>query len=109
MSRFVYVNIDEMHGVNYCIYGPHHLQEIAEPYSAPVTNRRSLVDYTYPQVRPRQEPVDDFAPFEVRRYGRHWEVRDPSGEVVCLTVYRRGAAEVVRRLKLGLGQVVFQN
>lgn len=29
---------------------------------------------------------------------RWWKVRDPSGELVCLTVYRRGAWEVVRRL-----------
>lgn len=59
--------------------------------------------FTYTQVRIRRKSVDDFVPFEVRPYGRHWEVRDPAGEVVCLTVYRRGAAEVVRRLKLSLG------
>ena len=58
--------------------------------------------FTYTQVRSRRKALDDFAPFEVRRHGRHWEVRDPAGEVVCLTVYRRGAAEVVRRLKLSL-------
>jgi len=29
---------------------------------------------------------------------RWWEVRDPEDELVCLTVYRRGAKEVVRRL-----------
>ena len=29
---------------------------------------------------------------------RWWEVRDPEGDLVCLTVYRRGAREVVRRL-----------
>lgn len=29
---------------------------------------------------------------------RWWEVRDTDGELVCLTVYRRGAREVVRRL-----------
>src|SRR5215218_6358981 len=26
---------------------------------------------------------------------RWWEVRDPAGELVCLTVYRRGVREVV--------------
>jgi hypothetical protein len=31
---------------------------------------------------------------------RRWEVRDATGELVCLTVYRRGAREVVRRLSL---------
>jgi hypothetical protein len=29
---------------------------------------------------------------------RFWEVRDAAGDLVCLTVYRRGAREVVRRL-----------
>ncbi|HEU4560746.1 MAG TPA: hypothetical protein VFS20_23030 [Longimicrobium sp.] len=29
---------------------------------------------------------------------RWWEVIDPAGELVCLTVYRRGAREVARRL-----------
>lgn len=29
---------------------------------------------------------------------RLWEVIDPSGQLVCLTVYKRGAVEVVRRL-----------
>jgi hypothetical protein len=31
---------------------------------------------------------------------RWWEVRDAAGELVCLTVYRRGAREVVRRLSV---------
>jgi hypothetical protein len=26
---------------------------------------------------------------------RFWEVLDPAGELVCLTVYKRGAVEVV--------------
>jgi hypothetical protein len=34
-----------------------------------------------------------------KRHGyRDWMVIDPQGELVCLTVYKRGAAEVVRRL-----------
>lgn len=60
------------------------------------------MSYAYPQVLLQRKSADDFAPFEVRRYGRHWEVRDPAGDVVCLTVYRRGAVEVVRRLRVGL-------
>jgi hypothetical protein len=32
-----------------------------------------------------------------RKKDRWWEVRDPRGELVCVTVYKRGAAEVVRR------------
>jgi hypothetical protein len=33
-----------------------------------------------------------------RENDRWWEVRDPRGELVCVTVYTRGAVEVVRRL-----------
>ena len=33
-----------------------------------------------------------------QKHGRWWEVRDPEEELVCLTVYKRGATEVVRRL-----------
>jgi hypothetical protein len=29
---------------------------------------------------------------------RWWKVLDPAGELVCLTVFRRGAREVARRL-----------
>jgi hypothetical protein len=29
---------------------------------------------------------------------RYWMVIDPVGELVCLTVYKKGAMEVVRRL-----------
>jgi len=36
-----------------------------------------------------------------REWTRWWEVLDPEGELVCLTVYRRGAREVVRRLSAG--------
>jgi hypothetical protein len=33
-----------------------------------------------------------------RTKDRWWEVRDPHGMLVCVTVYKCGAAEVVRRL-----------
>ncbi len=33
-----------------------------------------------------------------REKDRWWEVRDPHDELVCVTVYKRGAVEVVRRL-----------
>ncbi|HEU4556462.1 MAG TPA: hypothetical protein VFS20_01390 [Longimicrobium sp.] len=36
-----------------------------------------------------------------QKHSRWWEVRDPAGELVCLTVYRRDAREVVRRLDGG--------
>lgn len=36
----------------------------------------------------------------VARYGntRHWAVRDPAGELVCVAVYLRGAREAAARL-----------
>jgi hypothetical protein len=34
-----------------------------------------------------------------RGYARYWALHDPEGELVCLTVYRKGAEEVVRRLQ----------
>lgn len=33
--------------------------------------------------------------------GRAWAVHDPAGELVALVLYRKGAAEVVRRLEAG--------
>lgn len=44
---------------------------------------------------PEARAVDTY---QKRERTRWWEVRDPAGELVCLTVYRRGAREVVRRL-----------
>ena len=36
--------------------------------------------------------------YTIRKRHRDWMVIDPQGELVCLTVYKRGAEEVVRRL-----------
>ena len=35
----------------------------------------------------------------IRKYGRYWQVVDADGALVCITVYRKGAIEVVRRLQ----------
>jgi hypothetical protein len=47
-------------------------------------------------------PAAEPQPYTIvkRAMPRWWEVRDPAGDIVCLTVYRRGAHEVVRRLSL---------
>lgn len=37
----------------------------------------------------------------MRKYGRYWAVVDADGTLVCLCVYKRGAAEVLRRLQQG--------
>ena len=36
----------------------------------------------------------------VRRYGRFWAVYDADGALVCVAVYKKGAVEVARRLRL---------
>jgi|SoiMetStandDraft_2_1073263.scaffolds.fasta_scaffold09604_3 hypothetical protein len=45
----------------------------------------------------------------VERYGnsRYWALRDTTGELVCLCVYRKGAEAVLRRLQT-LGKKVQQ-
>ena len=48
------------------------------------------------QVTEAQEPASYTV--QKREHTRWWKVLDPAGELVCLTVYRRGAREVARRL-----------
>lgn len=42
--------------------------------------------------------VPTSAQYTIRRYGRFWRVLDPTGDLVCITVYKCGAREVVHRL-----------
>ena len=44
-------------------------------------------------------------PYAIHRRERYWQVLDAAGELVCLTVYKRGAQEVVRRLAAGQAQL----
>lgn len=48
----------------------------------------------------RRASTREQAVYTIQRRNRHWEVRDPTGDLVCLTVYKRGANEVVRRMAL---------
>jgi hypothetical protein len=34
----------------------------------------------------------------ITRHNRFWKVLDTDGTLICLTVYRKGAEEVIRRL-----------
>lgn len=43
-------------------------------------------------------PASGALPYEIRKHGRFWAVRDAAKALVCVTVYKRGAVEVVRRL-----------
>lgn len=40
--------------------------------------------------------------YTIRRRARFWAVFDPAGALVCITVYKCGAEEVIRRLVGGL-------
>ena len=40
-----------------------------------------------------------FAPFVIRPRNRFWELSDELGNLICLTVYKRGAVEVAQRLR----------
>ena len=37
--------------------------------------------------------------FTLEKYDRFWAVYDPNGNLVTLTVYKKGGLEVIRRLK----------
>jgi len=66
----------------------------------------SPTGFTYPSARRRPAPARDSKSvlqantisFSIRKRGRLWEVLDSEGELICLTAYKKGAAEVVRRL-----------
>jgi hypothetical protein len=36
--------------------------------------------------------------YTICKHKRFWQVRDSGGQLICVTVYKRGAKEVVRRL-----------
>jgi len=37
---------------------------------------------------------------KIKKYGtRHWAVYDYDGNLICVTVYKKGAKEVLRRLE----------
>jgi hypothetical protein len=52
-----------------------------------------------------QQPkkVEQVGPFDyvLRRRDRFWEVLDPTGQLICMTVYKCGGQEVIRRLREG--------
>jgi hypothetical protein len=38
--------------------------------------------------------------YTIRKHSRSWKVIDPAGQLVCITLYKKGAKEVIRRLEL---------
>jgi hypothetical protein len=66
--------------------------------TAPSSGHAELVETKKQQDNapaPAEQPAYNVVKREKDRW---WEVRDPRGELVCVTVYKRGAVEVVRRL-----------
>jgi hypothetical protein len=57
-----------------------------------------------PGERNRRTDYNGYTIERYRSYERHWALYDPDGELVCLTVYKRGAEEVVRRLEISTGR-----
>ena len=47
---------------------------------------------------PKAMAGEKLSGFTIDRHKRFWQVLDPKGRLVCLTVYKCGAKEVVRRL-----------
>jgi hypothetical protein len=43
--------------------------------------------------------IGDTQAGSIRRYGHFWAAYDDAGQLVCVTVYKKGAAEVVRRIQ----------
>lgn len=55
--------------------------------------------YRLPRNRSVKRPIKEkLGAYAIKRRKRFWEVLDSAGRLVCLTVYKRGAEEVVRRL-----------
>jgi hypothetical protein len=38
--------------------------------------------------------------YTIRKHHRNWKVMDPAGQPVCITLYKKSAKEVIRRLEL---------
>lgn len=51
--------------------------------------------HTHTPTAPAPEPQPGYT---IERWDRNWQVLDQRGELVCLTVYKKGAQEVIRRL-----------
>jgi len=57
------------------------------------------MEYRIPMRRPaRPAKTPSLSGYVVQRRGRFWAVLDSGENLVCLTVYKRGAIEVMRRL-----------
>jgi hypothetical protein len=62
--------------------------------------REAPIDTDTHSRRRQEASVGDsrFSGFTIDKRNRFWRVIDPTGRLVCITVYKCGAKEVVRRL-----------
>lgn len=73
--------------------------KLAEPSAAGQEERSFRMATAALPMVPTGHTVAGKPVYEIRRRGRFWEVLDSTGELVCMTVYKRGAKEVIRRLQ----------
>ncbi len=57
-----------------------------------------MAEHQQEDRREEREGDEQHPEYTIQRKDRFYEVRDPAGELVCMTVYKRGAEEVIRRL-----------
>lgn len=69
----------------------------------PLPKPREGLPAAPPELRPAERAAAGGRAHSITRRGRAWAVHDPAGELVALVLYRKGAAEVVRRLDAGPG------
>ena len=70
-----------------------------DPITASRT-REAAIDSDAHSRRRQEASVGNgrFSGFTIDKRNRFWQVIDPTGRLVCITVYKCGAKEVVRRL-----------
>lgn len=76
------------------------VEMVKRPFSSAARSQRGQTATDITSECPDNAATSNDHRYTLDRRGRHWEVRDPTGTLVCLTVYKRGAAEVIRRLSV---------
>jgi hypothetical protein len=51
------------------------------------------------RTRTAEAPAAAQPGYSIRKHNRNWKVMDPAGLLVCITLYRKGAKKVIRRLE----------
>jgi hypothetical protein len=80
-----------------------HPSPVYSPMNHPVTTSSTHKAAVYVNASSRRPSVASVADtrltgFTIGKRNRFWHVIDPKGQLVCITVYKCGAKEVVRRL-----------